>query len=91
MNFSPEQYSRILKSIDQTLAEFEAVDYNYLLPAEKETLKKFPFFPARSIEYFTRSQAVDLLLNFQIGITLEGRLAGLDIDKNGGNDKVAAQ
>lgn len=82
-------YTQILAQLAALKSELMSLQYDYLLPQEKESLKQFSFFPAQSINFFGRYQVIDLLTSFQIGITLQSRFYNLDIDKQAETDKVA--
>lgn len=81
-------YRQILNQIDEVTKDLLELEYSYLLPQEKETLKALSFFPKITSEYLTRSQVINLLKRFTIGITLEARVYDLSLDKNEESDKV---
>lgn len=65
-------YDQLLNQLSQvrrTLEPNSALEY--LLPKEAELLEQLPFLPQESVPYFSRQQAISLLNQFEIGITLE--------------------
>lgn len=81
-------YDQTLSQLESLKAELMSLEYDYLLPQEKESLKGLSFFPAKSIDFFGRYQVINLLTSFQIGITLQSKFYELSIDKNQESDKV---
>jgi len=51
----------------------------YLLPQEITALEQLPYAPEQTVHLFNRTQAIELLMRAQIGLTLEwhARAAGM--------------
>lgn len=84
-------YRELLNSLEAVSLDLGSLQYGYLLPQEKESLKLLPFFPKVTADYISRAQAINLLGRFRVGITLEVRVYELSIDNNEESDKVTTQ
>lgn len=69
-------YNSTLKKIEQIKNSLtEHLELDYILPQEVKSIEELNLLPKESLAYFNSSQTIGLLNKFELGITLQKRLA----------------
>ncbi len=66
-----DNYSIVIKNIVTIKNKLQELQFSYLLPDEVEMIKSLPFSEKMPLQYLNRRQAISLLDQFEMGISLQ--------------------